>query len=181
MTPILMYDTVASYGSPVPELPAGAVRYAFVGLIAAVTRRLDGFGRRRPNPPRVSLVGQAAPAIVGVTVAGDPVTVTWDDGDRHVVAFMTSSCRPCRAFWTALAGGATLPRTRLVVVTPGPETEARAAVATLASPGIAVVMSGNAWFAYQAGAAPWFALVEGGVVERAGNCLRWADLQALTR
>jgi hypothetical protein len=108
------------------------------------------------------------------------LTVTWEGRGRTVLGFMTSSCRPCQTFWAALTAGAVLPGADFVAVTPGPETESRRAVVSLAPSATTVVMGGDAWFAYGAGASPWFAVVTDGRVERTGNCLTWSDLERLT-
>ncbi|HLH46171.1 MAG TPA: hypothetical protein VKV25_03365 [Acidimicrobiales bacterium] len=116
---------------------------------SAVRRALGP--RRSPPPPRPSLVGRPAPALPGAP---------WAAGSRALLVFVTTSCTPCAAVWDAL------PRypQPLVVVTPGPETESRRAVAARDAHGVAV-MSSAAWFDYRVPGAPWLvAVVDGTVV-----------------
>jgi len=77
-----------------------------------------------------------------------------------VLLFLTSSCEPCRAVWSDLAG-TTCPG--VVAVTPDATTEDARAVAAVA--GLSkVVMSTEAWLAYGVSRAPWAIVVENGLV-----------------
>ena len=99
----------------------------------------------------------APPTVIeGTAPDGSTVRVDLSEG-RRTVWFLTSSCRPCRALWPALSAGD-------LVVTPSPSTESRRAVARLAPGGVAVVMSSEAWFAFDPGPAPWRVVVSGGRV-----------------
>ncbi len=91
----------------------------------------------------------------GVDTDGRPISV---DPEGRTIYFLTSSCEPCRPVWAALTAGSA------VVVTPDPSTESRRKVAELASGGLTVVMSSEAWFHYAAGPAPWKVSVSGGAV-----------------
>ena len=115
--------------------------------------------RKARRPARPSRLGRPAPPITGVDPGGRPVSV---DPEGRTVYFLTSSCRPCRPVWAALSGD------RTVVVTPDPSTESRRKVAELAPPGVTVVMSSDAWFAYAAGPAPWAVTVAGATVASEG-------------
>ena len=84
------------------------------------------------------------------------------DPEGRTVYFLTSSCKPCQPVWS------TLPAAGLVVVTPDPSAESRRKVAELAPPGVTVVMSSDAWFAYGAGPAPWKVVVSGATVVSEG-------------
>ena len=72
----------------------------------------------------------SAPAIAGVTPGGDALAVTVTGGDHlTLVAFLSSGCATCAGFWKAFRQPDQLDlpdRTRLVVVTKGPEMEIRA-------------------------------------------------------
>jgi len=88
-------------------------------------------------------------------------------GTSHatVLAFLSTGCGTCGAFWEALASpeGVQLPGadTRLVIVTNGPEAESPAAVADLTPPGVVTVMSSEAWDDYDVPVSPYFVLVDG--------------------
>jgi hypothetical protein len=82
---------------------------------------------------------------------------------RHVVWFLTSSCRPCQEVWPRLGP-------EDIVVTPDPATESRRKIAALArtSNGATVVMSSPSWFAYRPGPAPWRVVIVDGRVDQSG-------------
>lgn len=156
-------------------------------LVAGLTRRVVRAERlvdelatmARPDasrPERDPLVGAEAPAVRGVDAAGVAAEASADD--RLLLAFLTGGCSPCRAFWSALAGGRR-PGMPAVVVTPSPTTESSRAVAALAGGRVPVVMSSEAWLAYRVRGAPWFAVVDGGRVVAEGRVERWEDLEAL--
>jgi hypothetical protein len=77
---------------------------------------------------------------------------------RTALLFLTSSCQPCQPFWTGT------PPPGSVLVTPSPATESRRRVAELARAGQVVVMSSEAWHAYDVRRAPWLVMVEDGRV-----------------
>lgn len=108
-------------------------------------------------------MGRPAGPVSGHAPDGARSGVDVADG-RWVLLFVTSSCRSCRALWEVLAAAPDgLGSGPWVVVTPGPSTESRRAVAALAPPGLAVVMSTDTWLAYSPGPAPWAVVVDGGV------------------
>jgi hypothetical protein len=79
-----------------------------------------------------------------------------------LIAFLTTGCATCAAFWNAFAEGVRLPAdTRLVIVTKGGNEESPADVAALAPPGIATIASSQAWDDYRIPVAPYFVLVDG--------------------
>jgi hypothetical protein len=100
-------------------------------------------------------------AISGAAPDGSPVTVDLSTG-RVVVWLLTSSCAPCRPVWARLGPGD-------VAVTPGPATESRRKVGSLATGGVTVVMSSEAWFALEPGPAPWRVVLQDGVVVESGS------------
>jgi len=75
-----------------------------------------------------------------------------------VLVFLTSSCTPCQPLWTGS------PPQGAVLVTPSPTTESRRRVEHLARPGQVVVMSSEAWHAYDVHRAPWLVVSDSGTV-----------------
>ena len=69
----------------------------------------------------------AAPAVAGVTPTGDARAVAVDNSDDlTLLGFLSSGCTGCAAFWDALQDPGRLPlpdRTRVVIVTKGPDRE----------------------------------------------------------
>lgn len=130
----------------------------------------DGIGHSIPVPaPRVSPpagVSSDRPAadIAGTTPRGDAVSLAVA-GVAHptLVAFLSSGCATCAAFWETFARGA--PETpggaRLVIVTRGPDQESASRLAKFAPSGVPVVMSSAAWQDYDVPTAPYFAYVDG--------------------
>ena len=101
-----------------------------------------------------------------------------------IVAFLSSGCITCQAFWDAFRKPRKLnlpPSTRLVVVTKGPEAESPSAVASLAPPSLATVMSSEAYDAYGVPGSPYFVQVHGpsGRVLGEGTGPDWAQVRNL--
>jgi len=144
--------------------------------------------RHRPSRPgRPSRVG--APAVTGLAGTspdGDPLEVTLV-GRRTVLLFLTSSCYGCRPLWAGLGtrpdGGAREQEAeegaRLLLVTPSPSTESARDVAALAHPRRQVLMSSEAWHAFGVTAAPWFVVVDEGVIAAEGAAPPPGDVAAL--
>jgi hypothetical protein len=155
-------------------------------------RRLSGRRARRAAPLgpqlplRPAVLGGAAPPIDGVDPAGRPVRVDFPAVAPTLVAFLTSGCGGCQVFWRTLGDpGPARPLLpgdpALVVVTPSPALESSRAVRGRAAPDVVVVMDGDAWLAWGAQGAPWFAVVTGGVVSAEGRAGDWSDLATLVR
>jgi hypothetical protein len=99
-----------------------------------------------------------------------------------VVRKASTSCSTCQELWSAVAAGGTsdLPGTaRLGLVVPGPGLESRRRVAELAPVGVDVVMSADAWAAYQVTGSPWAVVVCDGRVGAEGPVADWAAVVAL--
>ena len=115
----------------------------------------------------------SAPTVVGVTPRGDALAVAVTGGDHlTLLAFLSSGCATCTAFWQAFRTPDELglpSRTRLAVVTKGPELEIPAEVGAQAGVGLAVVMSTQAWDDYEVPGSPFFVLVDGGSGRRIGE------------
>jgi hypothetical protein len=141
-----------------------------------------------PDPPFETAPGVPAPAealggdavdLVGTDPGGDAVAIgVLGAPHRTLLAFLTTGCTTCRGFWVSFASGVTLPAEdiRLVVVTKGEEEESPATVAGLAPPGLAVVMSTDAWEDYGVPVAPYFVLVEGDTVVGEGAAGTWEQV-----
>ncbi len=121
--------------------------------------------------------------LTGVTPTGDSVSLAVG-GVRHdtLIAFLTSGCATCRAFWDAfrsgmleVPGGA-----RLVAVTRGSEAESPGAIAGLAG-STPVVMSSEVWEHYDIPYAPYFVYVSGPAsrVVGEGVAAGWEEVRAL--
>jgi hypothetical protein len=110
------------------------------------------------------LADRAAVDIAGETPDHDAVSIAVR-GAQHLtlLAFLTTGCTTCHDFWDAFAKGSVrVPGdARLVVVTKGPAAESPASVRRLAPPSVPVVMSSDAWDAYDVPVAPFFVLVDG--------------------
>ncbi|MFO1537702.1 MAG: hypothetical protein ACKOVH_07715 [Actinomycetota bacterium] len=130
------------------------------------------------GPPRT------AADVGGVTPDGDAVHLVVTPA-RHptLLAFLTSGCSSCLEFWRAFsAAPPDLPGgTRLVIVTKGPEAESPGSLRALAPAGLPVVMSTEAWEAYDAPVAPFFVLVDGpsGAVVGEGAASAWPQVVSL--
>ena len=115
----------------------------------------------------------SAPAIAGVTPGGDALAVApAGSGGLTLLAFLSTGCSSCAGFWESFRDqdGLGLPAgARLVVVTKGPDREIPGEVAGLASPGLAVVMSSDAWTDYEVPGSPFFVLVDGTSGRRIGE------------
>jgi hypothetical protein len=110
-------------------------------------------------------VGAPAISIRGSTPDGAEAEIVLDGAGSVALFFLTSSCYGCRPLWAGFASRWD-PSThgRVVLVTPSPSTESARAVGELAPGGLDVVMSSDAWHAYQVTAAPWFVALGGGLV-----------------
>lgn len=106
-----------------------------------------------------------APTVAGVTPAGDARAVAVDNADGFILlAFLSSGCATCAAFWEALQAprDLDLPEgTRVAIVTKGPDRELPAEVSRLANGRVPVVMSTEAWLEYEVPGSPFFVLIDG--------------------
>jgi hypothetical protein len=108
----------------------------------------------------------AGTGLGGTTPAGVPLELKLGE-QRTVLFFLTSSCHGCRVLWHGL-GEKRGAGVRVVLVTPSPSTESARDVAALAPAGMEVLMSSDAWHAFGVTAAPWFVVVEAGVITAEG-------------
>jgi len=133
-----------------------------------------------PAPAPVTLTTPAsspalgvAPAVAGVTPNGDARAIAVDNSDDlTLLGFLSSGCTGCAAFWDALQdpGRLQLPdRTRVVIVTKGPDREVPSEVRLRATGRVPVVMSTDAWVDYQVPGSPFFVLVDGATGRKVGQ------------
>jgi hypothetical protein len=132
--------------------------------------------RRRPE--------RRARDVAGTTPRGDALQVAVDGvGHLTLLAFLSSGCRTCGGFWDAFGDGALeVPGdARLVIVTKGPGAESVAGVDRLAPGTVPVLMSDDAWDAYDVPVAPFFVLVDGesSTVLGEGAASTWDQVTAL--
>jgi hypothetical protein len=159
-------------GAPLdPDADASATRERPVPNIAAPT--FDG------GEPR------QASDVAGMSPDGDALSISIVGTDRPtLVAFLTSGCTTCVGFWEAFAdverlrvpGGA-----RLVVVTKGAESESPGRLRRFTPRDVPVVMSSDAWEAFDVPVAPYFAYVDGptGAVVGEGAANTWDQLTGM--
>lgn len=125
--------------------------------------------------------------VTGLTPGGDATRVSVAATDHDILlAFLSSGCLTCHAFWDVLAAGRDLglpAGTRLVVVCEGPELESESAVRDLAPAGVTVVMSTGAWDDYGVPGSPYFVHVDGaaGRVAGEGSATAWEQVVRLVR
>ncbi len=174
-----------------------------VGLLrshAEILRRLeavapsngDAVGGSRPDvlidphlPPARTHVTPAFD-VVGTTLDGDSVKLTVATGrpGGTVLAFLSSGCSTCRAFWDELReGDAVLPGDpRLVVVTKDRAFESPSRLRELAPEGTPVIMSSRAWEDYGIAGSPYFVHAgPRGDVEGEGTAGSWTQVASLLR
>ena len=122
----------------------------------------------RPIPSGTTDAPATWPAVdvVGVSPAGEPIEVRLDEaGGRLLLAFLTTDCTGCRAFWDVLrrAEESHLPDdVSAVVVTRGPSVVASEEVtASTAGFGqVPVIMSDRAWTDYRVTSYPFFVVAD---------------------
>jgi hypothetical protein len=115
----------------------------------------------------------SAPTVAGVTPTGDALAVApGTAGALTLLAFLSTGCASCAGFWESFRHSERLGLpvgTRLVVVTKGSDREIPGEVAALATPGLTVLMSSEAWTAYEVPGSPFFVLVDGKSGRRVGE------------
>lgn len=149
---------------------------------------LDDSDDHTNAPPVLSRLTESEEAhdIRGVTPDGRTRSVgVVGVGHTTLVAFLSSGCLTCAAFWDAFRGSEPLelPGTdaRLVLVTKGPEEESPAAIEDQAPRHLPTVMSSQAWEHYGVPITPYFVLVDGpsGRIAGEGAAATWHQLESL--
>ncbi len=130
--------------------------------------------------PRAS--GAPAPeAVLGTTLDGESVAVALSGSDV-LLAFLSSGCTTCQAFWQAFAtedvevpGGA-----RLVVVTKDLDEESRSALTARAPRSATLLTSSSTWEAFEVPGSPYFVYVDAtGRVVGEGSAATWPAVATL--
>ena len=131
--------------------------------------------------PRAS--GAPAPdAVSGATLDGESVAVALAAGTDTLLAFLSSGCTTCQAFWEAFAstdvevpGGA-----RLVVVTKDLDEESRSALTARVPRSAPLLTSSRTWEAFEVPGSPYFVYVDGsGRVVGEGSAATWPAVATL--
>ena len=126
--------------------------------------------------PRRSSTAETADSVSGETLDGEAVALSLTTGTDTLLAFLSSGCATCGAFWEAFAeadldvpGGA-----RLVVVTKGLDEESASALARRAPRSIPLVASSSAWEGFGVPGSPYFVYVDGtGRIVGEGSAATW--------
>lgn len=105
-----------------------------------------------------------------------------------LLAFLSSGCITCGAFWSAFADPNHVtdlpsPSTRVVIVTKDVTSESPAKLQKLAPEGIPTLMSSEAWSKYKVPGSPYFVLVDGpsGTIVGEGSGTSWSQVGGLLR
>lgn len=122
--------------------------------------------------------------VAGSTPDEDAVSIAVAGADHlTLLAFLTSGCLTCSAFWDAF-GDPVLEvpgDARLVVVTKGTRGESLTSIRRMAPTTVPVVMSDEAWDAYDVPVAPFFVLIDGetSTVIGEGAASNWEQVRSL--
>jgi hypothetical protein len=138
---------------------------------AEILRRLDSLGIRldeddssAPITMRIQPARTSTSDIAGVNPEGEPVVKSLQLGnDPTLLAFLSTTCTSCSEFWGAFESDSMVfhnARYRVLVVTLGPSEESPTRAANLSRTGVDVVMSSEAWEAFEVPGAPYFAVVD---------------------
>lgn len=163
---------------------------------AAILRQLHdlGAGLDADAPPAGpggrALTPAPAGAADGVDIAGtgirDDAIALRTVGVEHrtLLAFLSSNCLTCRAFWDAFADSRSLglpDDVRLAVITKDAAEEQPSVLARLAPAHLPTVMSSDAWQSYGVPGSPYFVLVDGpsGRVVGEGTGASWPQVLGL--
>ncbi|MCW2679055.1 MAG: hypothetical protein JWM62_456 [Frankiales bacterium] len=138
---------------------------------------IDGVRR-----PRRSSSAETADAVSGQTLEGEAVALSLTTGTDTLLAFLSSGCTTCGAFWEAFAeqqvqvpGDA-----RLVVVTKSLDEESASALAKRAPRHVPLVASSSAWEDFGVPGSPYFVYVDGtGRIVGEGSAATWPAVATL--
>ena len=133
--------------------------------------------------PRRQGSGQTADAVSGETLEGEAVALSLTSGTDTLLAFLSSGCTTCGAFWEAFAEGTGLDvpgGARLVVVTRSLDEESVSALAARAPRSVPLVASSSAWEGFGVPGSPYFVYVDGtGRVVGEGSAATWPAVRTL--
>jgi hypothetical protein len=147
---------------------------------AEILRRLgpeDGTARV-PQPSPGDRTELSAPELAGATPTGDAIKLAFGRTST-LLAFLSSGCTSCAAFWDTLGEGRLAAGLQTVIVTRGADREQRSRLRALAPRDIPVVMSSDAWHDYAVPGSPYFVLIEDGAIRGEGVATNWTALTSL--
>jgi hypothetical protein len=132
------------------------------------------------RPPRAGQGGEVPDALTGTTLDEESVALPLRGGDV-LLAFLSSGCTTCQAFWTAFAEGVSdVPGgARLVVVTRDRDEESESALRQRATGAVPLVLSSAGWDAFDVPGSPYFVLVSGGRIVGEGSGASWPQVADL--
>ena len=136
--------------------------------------------------PRLRPDATTAFDIAGSTLDGGSLKVSPTAGQSTLLAFLSSGCLTCQAFWQDLSGAAreVLPLdARIVVVTKDRDHESPSRLRTLWTADVPLVMSTRAWDEYGVETSPYFIFVDGhaGRVVSEGSATSWDQVLSLLK
>jgi hypothetical protein len=138
----------------------------------------DASGLGAPRAPERPAGAPAAP-IAGTTPDDDAIALDLAaPGGPTLLAFLSSGCSTCAAFWAGLREARLPAGIQPVVITRGADRERVGRLRELAPPGVAVVMSSQAWADYAVPGSPYFVLVDGRI-RGEGVATTWPALSSL--
>ena len=171
-------------------LVAGLLR-SHAEILKALHELGAGLELDRSGPVPVTIEGVRAArtgdvevpdAVTGTTLDGESVAVALSAGVPVLLAFLSSGCTTCQAFWSAFADpGLRVPGdARLVVVTKSLSEESPSARAARAPGGLTLLTSSGAWEAFAVPGSPYFVLVDGaGRIVGEGSAATWPAVSTL--
>ena len=139
---------------------------------------LDGVRAPRAR----AATAESADVVAGETLDGEAVALSLTSGRDTLLAFLSSGCLTCAAFWEAFADPAlAVPGdARLVVVTRSLSEESPSALAARAPRHLPVVASSSAWEGFGVPGSPYFVYVDGaGRVVGEGSAASWPAVATL--
>lgn len=182
-------------------IAVGVLTVLVFGLLrthAEILRTLDRAGLGLEEHPghhgsgSVGPVPVAPPSSIGDardiagTIPGGGAVKIGVSGTDHttLLAFLSSGCLTCQAFWEAFADpNLELPgaSTRLVIVGQDPIHDSESKLAELAPPGVRMILSSEAWQSYEVPGSPYFILVDGPSSRMigAGSATSWEQVHGL--
>jgi len=129
-------------------------------------------------PPRAS--GSAAPdTLVGATLDGESVAYSLESG-ATLLAFLSSGCTTCQAFWSAFASTPAVPAgARLLVVVRDLDEESESELRARRPATVPVVASTSGWDGFDVPGSPYFVLVQDGRITGEGSAASWPQVSNL--
>lgn len=140
---------------------------------------VDGIASARASATRT---GPTPTAVTGTTLDDESFALNLLGADT-LLAFLSSGCTTCQAFWEAFREPVTVPGgARLVVVTRDLDEESPSALRDRQPPDVPVVVSSETWDGFGVPGSPYFAFVDRtGRVVGEGSAATWpavVDLMA---